>query len=462
MIGQNDLKYYIISDFTPKYNEVNNKIVKFTKLYFYTIKNHSYQIAQMENKLNEYSVKGKVKIKQLLENQQNIIKELIKIINDILQENRSDNSKKNEKKIEIDYFPLKQKNIIMNTNLHIIAEPNHFITRPNYLKTKIKERNINIINSNGNINDKNTSSKTRYNLTKSVDDKLNPKKLLNPKKVIPLNVIQPKNGNDFKGALSCLNITSSKQKTKKDIFGKFLNKRLTKDSKLPKKKLTKSMSSSEISFEPKNIKKNNLYLKTNNISNNNHFNPFRINNNYTIDEEKNDNIEPITSSINERQITLNSSNLNENYGILPHILTKRKKRIKYRIGGGKILLTDKDNNMKKMIRVKSVKDIPIKSDFYLNYNSSFPNYTITNSSIDKNSDFSYNKRSNSSLCFYTGNLNNIIKDNNKVIKIKENEIYSVPYINNGKRIIPTRITKEVLKSSYKILNKYEQKRLKKY
>ena len=42
----------------------------------------------------------------------------------------------------------------------------------------------------------------------------------------------------------------------------------------------------------------------------------------------------------------------------------------------------------------------------------------------------------------------------------DNEICSVPYINNGKRIIPTRYTKEVLNKSYKILNKYEQKRFK--
>jgi hypothetical protein len=98
MLGQNDLKYYIISDNTQKYKEINNKIIKFTKLYFYTMKNHSYQITQIENKLNEYSIKDEVKIKLLLENQQNIIKELIKIINDIFQENRNIDIKKNEKK----------------------------------------------------------------------------------------------------------------------------------------------------------------------------------------------------------------------------------------------------------------------------------------------------------------------------------------------------------------------------
>ena len=80
MNGQNNLKYYVISDISQKYDDINKKIINFTKLYFYTMKNHSYQIIQIENKLNEYNIKGEVKIKQLLENQQNIIKELIKII----------------------------------------------------------------------------------------------------------------------------------------------------------------------------------------------------------------------------------------------------------------------------------------------------------------------------------------------------------------------------------------------
>ena len=35
----------------------------------------------------------------------------------------------------------------MNTNLHIIAQPNNFITKSNYLKNNIKE---NIINTNDN------------------------------------------------------------------------------------------------------------------------------------------------------------------------------------------------------------------------------------------------------------------------------------------------------------------------
>ena len=38
----------------------------------------------------------------------------------------------------------------------------------------------------------------------------------------------------------------------------------------------------------------------------------------------------------------------------------------------------------------------------------------------------------------------------------------MPYINNGIQINPTRITKEILSSSYKVLNKYKNKRHKIY
>ena len=108
-----------------------------------------------------------------------------------------------------------------------------------------------------------------------------------------------------------------------------------------------------------------------------------------------------------------------------------------------------------MIRVRSAKEIPLKTDFYLHTNSSFPLYNLTNYSTDK-IDFSFNRRSNSTLNFFTG-INFRLRENRSLKKF-ENGIFSAPYINNGKRIIPTKITKGVLNSSYKILNKYEQKR----
>ena len=105
MLNLNDLNSYIIFGNSIKYDDINQRIIQEAKTYYKTMKNHSYQLTQIENKLNEYNIKGEVKIKQLLENQQNIIKELIKIVNNCLKEIRNNEIlKKNE-----EYFPLKQK-----------------------------------------------------------------------------------------------------------------------------------------------------------------------------------------------------------------------------------------------------------------------------------------------------------------------------------------------------------------
>lgn len=486
MIGPNDLKYYVISDETKKYNEVNHKLIKLVNLYFYTMKNHSYQLNQIENKLNEYNINGEVKIKQLLENQQNIIKELIKIINNFLLEKRnSELAKKFEEQIiidkndkinKIDYkLPLKQKKVMRNNNnFHIFDQLCHNHKKSNNKHSKnFKEKN----NINENTKNISTNETLKSNITKSVEDKINtlytinPKRIINQKKLIALNIVAPKSGKEFKGALSFLNVKLSIQKRKKKLFGKFLNREIKESSKPNKKKLIKSKSTSEMTFIPKIIYKpntnlnKNLYLKINNISNNNPYN-IKINNYYTIDEEKNDNINGKNESItmiNDRQSSISSCNLYENNSNLAQIFTKRKKKIKYRGNSrkGRISSTEKDNN-KNMVRIKNTKEIPLKTDFYLNTNSSFPNFTLTNTSLDKLGNITYNKRSNSSLTFFNGNLNNYKNKDNKFINKFETEIYSVPYIINGKRILPSRFTKEVLSSSYKKLNKYEEKRFKNY
>ncbi len=462
MNGQSELKYYVISDFSQKYEDINKKIIFITKLYFNTMKNNSYLLSQIEIKLNEYNVKGEVKIKQLLERQQSLIKELIKIINNIIFESRNSQiSKKLEEQLQLDCFPLKQKNIITTTNnCHIFSQPHYILDKPKHLKKNVKEKRINL---NENLKSISTNETIKNNKTKSVDDK-NVKKIIKQKKakkVVALNVIAPKNGNEFNGALSFLNIKSSNQNNKKVLFGKFVNKDKSKKKTKPlKQKILKSMSSSEISYKPKVIiNKNNLYLKTSNIGNNNNPSFINNNNNYTIDEEKNDNN---ITLINERQNSIGNSQIIDNYGMLPHILTKRKKRIKYR--GGKVLLTDNNiNNNKNIMRVKSAKEIPVKTELYITTNTSFYNFNQNNNNnftpFEKNGNLSYKKRSKSSLSLLTSD--NDFKEKFKSNKkIDTNDIYSVPYINNGRRITPSRFTKEVLNNSYKILNKYAQKRIK--
>ena len=57
-------------------------------------------------------------------------------------------------------------------------------------------------------------------------------------------------------------------------------------------------------------------------------------------------------------------------------------------------------------------------------------------------------------------LNKLFRNKNNSKRQLEKQIYSMPYINNGIQINPTRMTKEVLSSSYKVLNKYKNKRYK--
>ena len=399
MNGQNELKYYAITDVMQRYDDLNKKILNISKLYYSIMKNHSFQIVQIENKLNEYNRKGEVKIRFLLEKQQNIIKELIQIINHILFEKKNNKiSKKIEVKLKKEINPIKSKNILTtNNNSHIFSQPHYFLDKLNKSKNKIKEKKIKLSESAKNIS---LNEVLINHITKSVEDKDNKNNIKPKDKIVPLNVIAPKNGSEFNGTLSILDIKTPNINNKKHIYGKYLNK------------------------ENVDINKSNLYLKTSNISNK--IPSFINNNNYTIDEEKND------ISLNERQNSVSSVNVIENYGDLPNIFTKRKKRIKYR--GGKIMLLD---NNKNIIRAKSPKGILNKSDLYISINPSNSDYTLNNFNCSSvRNGVSSCKRSKKS----SFNILNTSMDS-KSIKKTDNDTCSGPFINNGKKKFPTRLMK---------------------
>ena len=114
----------------------------------------------------------------------------------------------------------------------------------------------------------------------------------------------------------------------------------------------------------------------------------------------------------------------------------------------------------KKTKYRSAKKIPLKEEYYLINNYTFTNFNFTNSTSNKSTG-NLNNRNNISTTVMNSNLNRIFKNYNNSQKKFEQQIYSMPYINNGIQIIPTRITKEVLSSSYKVLNKYKNKRNKK-
>ena len=427
MLNDKELKNYLIIDNEKKYNEINKKIMQVTKTYFKTIKNHSFEITQIENKLNEYNLKSSIKIKQLLQNQQILIKELISFINKIITHKTSpeinlleivdkkdicsineDNKKFQTKSIKNlkNLFP---RNITSNS--HDITSKTQKINIKKYFKSTDKNCQIKNIYTNNRWKNKN--------------------KISNKNQMIALlNNISLKSIKDLKNNSDFIKHPNKSEK-------KLLNKQqIKKEIELSNKKLFKSKSELEIPNNAR-IMNHSYKIKTKSLSN---INPCYSNGNYTIDEEKNNNY---LNYDYERQ----SSGYNRTYndGSLPNLLSmpKKQKKIKYRPS----------------------KSIPRMEDFYLINNYTFTNFNFTNNSSHKSIDNIYNRNEHPLIFLNTNitnihNINNLIKGNNSSKKFWK-QIFPIPFINNGIQIIPTRYTKEVLNSSYKILNKYRGNKFKK-
>ena len=391
------------------------------------MKNHSYQITQIENKLNEYNIKSHINIKELLQRQQNIIKELVNIINHLLSSYitpdnniiRNNNRNSNNSIVK----NKKNKNDKNMNNFKVNTHLNNSIDKSQILLLKNSKLNIkkyfNNKNFNKPINSVDRNLHKRNNNTKSITNK----------NIIPLNIVSLKSINDLKYNPDSININFFDNNNNK-FEKKYLNKQqIKKEIEISNKKLFKSGSSSEISNKTK-INKNNLYIKTNEFGDSEQF--YR---NYTIDEEGNN----LSFNYDQEKQSL-LYNRTEIDGNLPNLLSKPKiiKKTKYR----------------------SAKKIPLKEEYYLINNYTFTNFNFTNSTSNKSTG-NLNNRNNISTTVMNSNLNRIFKNNNNSQKKFEQQIYSMPYINNGIQIIPTRITKEVLSSSYKVLNKYKNKRNKK-
>ena len=445
----NELKSFVISDTSQKYEEINKKIIKFSKIYFALSKSNSSQFNKNQNDNNE------INIKQLLDNQHNIIKELVKIINDILIEKiNSEVVKKIEgQSFDISDEPLEQKSNTTN----ICSVSNYSIDKPYYKQYNIKEKlcepinNKNsIINKKNNINNINNNKKSikriKNNLNKSVDENLIAKKLLNQKKIIPLNIITPRTDNEFSGALSFLNININNKVNNYKPYKKFTNYKIEPPS--TKKVIKSYMNNLDIS-------KNNPHIRTNN--NNNILSSHYMNNNYTIDEEKLDK----NSGNNEGQTSITSHNNLEDENF-PEAFNKRKQKIKYRMGNSHS--GDKDNrniyHLNNLNKIKTLNNINSKVDYYLNTNSSFPNFNGSNSTERLDNIPYHHQRSNTAFNFFKSNFNNLLnKDNKFLLKSSKSTLYSIPYINNGKVIKPSRFTKEIYNNSYLKITKYQKKRL---
>ena len=108
-----------------KFSIVNNKISKTFKEYYNLVDTYSYEISYIENSINSFKPKKKFKIKNFIDNQQLLIKELVNIINNLL--------------LSIKVHSNKEANSKSKKSIKSIIEKNN--TNINYLKNKISETN---------------------------------------------------------------------------------------------------------------------------------------------------------------------------------------------------------------------------------------------------------------------------------------------------------------------------------
>ena len=174
---QNNINYSVIADPSQKYNEINKKVISFTKQYFHMMKNHAYQLTLIERQMNEYNLKEEVKVKPLLDNQFYLIKELIKIINTLLSERRGFQVSKKLKNPVI-HDSLKT-NKTKTTNIsHAFFKPYYVIDNSYCQLNNIKESRMNskermmTKSENSNLRNKSTSIKKK-NEKKNTKSKTN-------------------------------------------------------------------------------------------------------------------------------------------------------------------------------------------------------------------------------------------------------------------------------------------------
>ena len=417
----NELKNLVISDKSKKYEEINKKIIKFSKIYFYLLQNYSPQLFQIDKVIN-FKNFGEIKITQLLENQHNIIKELVRIINEIIIEKINSEVIKKLEENSTETFctcsePIEEKRLYTNNNSSV---------------SSYKSKNIYIQNIRNENKNKENNSIKKNNPNKSVDHNIITKKITNQRKIIPLNIITPKTNYEFNGALTFLNINNNKISDSKP-YEIYLNKKKEIYPKNP-------VNVFDIVYKKKikNKNKNKSCMKNKSKSCVNHNDNYLcrnfLNSNYTIDEEK---IEKNYDN-NERQISI-ITNMEEESSTLPEMLNKKKKSIKYR--NEKIANKNRKN------------DIPFKNE----NNRSYVIFNTLSNFTERSEGFNYHKRNNTSFNFFRPKNFSFNKYDQIILKLAKHKVYSVPYINNGKINSPSKLTKNILGAYYKKLKDYNKK-----
>ena len=314
-----ELKNFIISDHSEKYEKLNEKLINIAKNYFNLIKNNSIPLSKIENSIYSNKHKeNKITIESILINQHNLIKELVQLINNILLDIRnSEFIRKYEEHHQTDYANQNPKNDESKKST---------------------------------INDTSCDPTPKNKIPKST--------IYNKKTIIPLNVVAPKNNIEFNGTVSFLNFTMLNSKNK------ISNNPINDENIIPKNNLKKKSykSSSTSNIFSINTNDNNTnpsdyhYLNTNTNTSN------LETRNYTIDDIK---------SKHEKQIP-SFNDIYDTFGALPlpEIFNKRKKKIKYRVQSEPNLIKKKYKNFE-------------KNDYRILTNSSFPTLLTVSDSAER-------------------------------------------------------------------------------
>ena len=146
MYEKNNQNILIPSINKEKFAKINTKITNIFKEYYNLIENYSYEINCIENSVNSFKPKNKLKLKNFIDNQQLLIKELVNIINNLLLSIKIHSNKKSKSKSKksiksiIESNNYSSLNILKNNNIIKLKTKNQLNGSLSFLNIKNKKK----------------------------------------------------------------------------------------------------------------------------------------------------------------------------------------------------------------------------------------------------------------------------------------------------------------------------------
>ena len=342
----------IISINKEKFGKINSKLINIFKDYYNLIDTYSYEINYIENSINSFKPKNKLNIKNFIDNQQLLIKDLVNIINNLLfsikihtNKNSNSKSKKSIKSI-IENNNYSNMNYIKNNNIIKLKSKNQINDSLSFLniKKKKKETKINqyINKPKEQEKDKNELSSKNSSLTNIFSFSTKNKSFLNNSNSLSdINNFTNVNGiyNNYKKSSASaynkkankirLKLSNYNDKKKEILNTSFQSNKSIKREKKRKSESSKSFDKIPISFSLNSISniinksrsKSIVPIKLTDFSLKNERVPYSPFNESNSEENKKNGILYIFSD-NKTNKDLKKYDLDGKYHINPHRMTK--------------------------------------------------------------------------------------------------------------------------------------------